>query len=213
MTFDNNNESMATVVETFYVQETTNLIHDQDSLDKWNAKVEELGLEGQKKVLVVKDKSPIPFLWMNNAIINAFKTLCPTACKIEEYDKTPIPVELLETVGLCKNEGYFDKIEIWYNERDKDPVIVGFSFNNSKNSDWEKEWYGKKYLIGRWADVKASLDALVDRAKKLFIQQTISNAKAQIKQCQRAIEDAETNADREFGFAMPTTKLDVYLPF
>lgn len=204
-----NNESMNTVVETFYVAETVNLIHDNDALQKWNEKIEELGLHGQKKVLIKDDKSPIPFLWMNNAIINTFQTLCPTKCDIVEYDKTPIPVELLQTVSLCVAESYFDKIEIWYNEKDKDPVIVGYVYDETKRSDWELKAYAQKYLIGRWADVKASLDTLIERAKKLFILQSIASAKNQIKYYQRQIEDAESNADSQFGFAMP----DTILPF
>ena len=62
---ENNNQSMNTVIETFYVSETVNLIHDNDALTKWNEKVEELKLSGQKEV-VKEDKSPIPFLWMNS---------------------------------------------------------------------------------------------------------------------------------------------------
>ena len=105
---------MATVVETFYVEETTNLIHDNDALTRWNEKVDELGLEGQRSV-VKTDKSPIPFLWMNAAIIHTFETLCPTKVDIDKYDKTPIPVELLDVVSLCFKEQYFDRIKVWYN--------------------------------------------------------------------------------------------------
>src|SRR5690606_12958674 len=109
---EHNNESLNTVVETFYIAETVNLIHDNDALSMWQEKVKELGLEGQSEV-VVGDKSPIPFLWMNDAIIATFEVLCPTKTPIEKYSKTPIPVELLEVVGLCKKEEYFDKIEVW----------------------------------------------------------------------------------------------------
>ena len=48
---ENNNQSMNTVVETFYVSETINLIHDNEALSKWNEKVEELKLTGQKEVV------------------------------------------------------------------------------------------------------------------------------------------------------------------
>lgn len=196
---------MATVVETFYVEETVNLIHDNDALAKWNEKVNELGLEGQKTV-VKTDKSPIPFLWMNEALVSAFEVLCPSKTEMEKYDKTPIPLELLEVVSLCKREDYFDLVEVWFNEREKDPVIIGYKYNlGSSESDWWRKSRGDKYLIGRWADVKASLDALVKRAKNLFFQSETLRLKQQIRDSQRHLEDLESIIERKFGNAMPIT--------
>ena len=204
---ENNNQSMNTVIETFYVSETINLIHDNEALTKWNEKVEELKLTGQKEV-VKEDKSPIPFLWMNSAIVSTFETLCPTKIDIKKYDKTPIPVELLEVVSLCVKEDYFDCIKVWYNEKQKDPVIVGYvAKKGEKKEDWQFEYYGQKYLIGRWADVKASLDQLIERAKKVFIQSETFNLKREIKDRQRKLEDLEQLAHDKFGNAMPVTDL------
>lgn len=204
----NNSQSMATVVETFFVEETTNLIHDNDALQKWNDKVNELELEGQRSV-VVEDKSPIPFLWMNAALVSTFEVLCPTRIDINKYDKTPIPVELLEIVSLCVKENYFAKIKVWYNEKQKDPVIVGYSMpkDGDVNSDWSLTYYSKKYLIGRWADVKASLDSLIVRAKKLFTHSETLRLKQEIRERQRNLEDLETTVETKFGGGMPETDL------
>lgn len=203
---EHNSPSLATKVETFYIAETIDLVHDNDSLDQWNEKVKELGLEGQKCV-VVKDKSPIPFLWMNEALIATFETLCPTKVAIEDYSKTPIPLELLKTVALCKNEQYFDAIQVWYNEKEKDPVIVGYKYDPAKkeHEEWYQMHYAAKYLIGRWADVKASLDQLTERAKVLFISQRKVSLTQQIRDYQRQLEDLEFSAERLFGGAMPLT--------
>jgi|GEM_PF-2325828 len=203
----NNNQSMATVVETFLVEETINLIHDVDALQKWNEKVSELGLEGQKEVLVVKDKSPIPFMWMNDALIATFETLCPTKVDVAKYNKTPIPLEILDLVSLSRNEGYFYKMEIWYNEKEKDPVCIGYAENieNTNPDPWYKQYYAKKYLIGRWADVKASLDTLTNRARAIFIAAAKSAYEQQIRDAKRHIEDIENTANNKFGGAMPTT--------
>jgi hypothetical protein len=200
----NNSNSMETVVETFYVSETINLVHDNDALQRWNEKVEELDLKGQKEVIVI-GKSPIPFLWMNQALISTFETLCPTKIKINEYNKTPIPLELLETVSLCNNEKYFDLIEVWYNEKDKDPVIIGYSFDKKYPEGWTANFYANKYLIGRWADVKASLDNLTLRAKELFFLEQTDSIKQSIKNYQRQLEDLEITTNNKFGGAMPLT--------
>lgn len=205
----NNNQSMATVVETFLVEETINLIHDGEALQKWSDKVNELGLEGQKEVHVVKDKSPIPFMWMNDAIIATFETLCPTKVPVNKYSKTPIPLEILDLVSLSLNEGYFYKMEIWYNEKEKDPVCIGYaeSPESAGKDEWYKAYYAKKYLVGRWADVKASLDTLTKRARDLFIAATIAAEEQSIRDSKRKIEDVEQTANVRFGGAMPITDL------
>lgn len=208
----NNNQSMKTVVETFIIEETSELLHDNEALQKWNEKINELGLSGQQKVLVVKDKSPVPFLWMNSSIISTFEILCPTKVLIENYDKTPIPLEILELVSMSKKEGYFYKIEIWYNEQDIDPVCIGFVKDTSKNEreEWYVNHYANKYLLGRWADVKASLDSLVKKAKAIFTANTLISYNKEIRSYQRRIEDIESEANSKFGGAMPDETL---LPF
>lgn len=200
----NNNQSMNTVVETFFVEETINLIHDNDALTRWNEKVTELELEGQAEI-VKTEKSPIPFLWMNEAMITTFETLCPTKVDIKKYNKTPIPVELLETVSLCVKEGYFDAIKVWYNEKEKDPVIVGYVAKPGKTDDWDLNYWGSKYLIGRWADVKASIDQLVERAKKIFFQDENIRLKQEIKTRERELQDLEFTINSKFGGALPET--------
>lgn len=205
---ENNNQSMATVVETFIIEETSNLIHDNYALQKWNERVEELQLHGQREV-IVKDKSPIPFLWMNNALIATFQTLCPTKVSIDKYNKTPIPVEILDLVSLSHRDQYFDHIEIWYNEQEKDPVCVGYVVddNYKGREDYYIQVYSKKYLIGRWADVKASLDSLIERARKLWILSNVSQYKQEIRNYTRKVEDIEEEANGRFGGGMPFTDL------
>jgi len=186
----NNNQSMATVVETFIIEETSELIHDNEKLDKWNQRVEELGLQGQKEVVVV-GKSPIPFLWMNSGIVATFETLCPKKVLVEKYSLTPIPVEILDLVSLSHNEQYFDFIEVWYNDQDRDPAVIGYSVPEEYKGreDYYQKAYAKKYLIGRWADVKESLDTLITKAKNIWKATNLNNYKQQLKYYQRAIED------------------------
>ncbi len=115
---------MKTVVETFIIEETAPLIYENEQLDKWNGYVAALGLEGQTKI-VKKDKSPIPFMHLKTSHEVMFKTLCPKEVDIKEYDITPIPVEILDLVALSVKEEYFDRIQIWYDDKKPDPVCVG----------------------------------------------------------------------------------------
>jgi hypothetical protein len=111
-------------VQMYYVEETTELLYDNEKLQRWDTLVNELNLIGQRGVYE-KDKSPIPFQPMNVRLENIFRTLCPMVRKVDEFDVIPIPLEILEGVLLSKREGYFTKIEVWYDEKQKDPVVIG----------------------------------------------------------------------------------------
>jgi len=195
-----NNASMKTEVETFFIEETKELMYDNEKLDQWNSLVDELGLKGQTEI-VKTDKSPIPFLWMNQTLVKVFEELCPRKTNIEEYSKTPIPVEALSVASLSKKEGYFDKIEVWYNDTNPDPVVIGYKFDAAHKTGWTAEFYANKYLLARWSDVKSTLAELTDRAKKLFTLRRANELQDSIKQSQRQLEDLEIEANKQFGFA------------
>jgi len=133
MNLENNSMEMKTVVETFVIEETAELIYDDKKLDKWNELVKDLGLEGQEKV-VKPTKSPIPYLFMNTNMENIAGELCPRKVDFKDYDVTPIPLEILEHISLSVRESYFEKIQIWYDDKTnwyddktKDPFAVGIT--------------------------------------------------------------------------------------
>lgn len=197
----NNSKDMNTIVETFFVEETASLIYDNEDLQKWGDMVTQLGLNGQQKV-VSGDKSPIPFLWMNESLQNLFMCLCPTRVDVVQYDKMPIPLEILDLIALSNREGYFFKIEIWYDEKSLDPVCIGYKAKDDKPKDkWHMEYYAEKYLLGKWSDVKASFSELFERAKRRFIAERSNQLRRTIKDAQRSLEDLEDESERQFGSA------------
>lgn len=203
---------MKTVVETYLVEETIDLIHDADSLQKWGDLVAHLGLTGQTQVQK-DEKSPIPFLWMNKSLIEMFSILCPSKVPIESYSKMPIPLEILDLVALSKREDYFYKIEIWFDEKTPDPVCIGYreSVESNGKDKWYLDYYAERYLIGRWSDVKASFAELIERAKKRFISEKSNELRRKIKDATRELEDIEDSADRLLGSSVVRPNDD--LPF
>jgi len=113
-------------VQTFVVEETQELIFDNDKLDEWKETCQALGLEKQGK-LAQPQKSPIPFLVLNAVLTRTFAELCPKKVDIKDYSQSPIPVEILKLVKLGIDEGHFQKVEIWYDDEDLDPVCVGIA--------------------------------------------------------------------------------------
>lgn len=230
MELTNNSNEMKTVVETFIEEETSTLIYDNDKLDHWNKMVKDLGLKGQGNV-VQKDKSPIPFMFIKDTLKATFETLCPRKVNVEDYDITPIPVEILDLIALSKKESYFSKIEIWYDDKEPDPLCIGVvehwilhekgkwsqvgdeSFRSraeteayiKENNRTDLEPYdythtrGKRYLLGKWADVKHSFEELKKRAKKRWLESEKQSIQSSIRDQQRRLEDLESQAFNRFG--------------
>lgn len=220
MNTKNNHEIMKTVVETFLIEETIDLIHDNEQLDKWNSHVQDLGLEGQTKI-VKKDKSPIPFMHLKKSQKNICEEICPMKVDVKKYSITPIPVEILDLIALSFKEEHFHKIEVWYDDKAPDPFVVGligeyYSYNEENKSKYFKtereaieyskdgtatfsNWSAEHYLIGKWADVKRSWEELKDIAIKRFVAKEGNEFRKQIKQAERGLEDLETSAFDKFN--------------
>ena len=222
---ENNHESMKTVVETFLTEETVDLIYDNEQLDKWNAYVEELGLQGQTKI-IKKEKSPIPFMHLKTSYVNICRTLCPAEIDIKNYNISPIPVEILDLVSLSIKEKYFDKILVWYDDKSPDPFVVGMNhtsyyshkddggldksfstYEQALEHQHENGWFKREpygigntyYLIGKWADVKRSWSELKQMATERFIAEKSNDYHKAIRDAKRGLEDIETEAFDKFN--------------
>jgi hypothetical protein len=217
----NNHESMKTIVETFLIEETIDLIYDNEQLEKWNKHVIELGLEGQTKIAHT-DKSPIPFMHLKSSYKSICETLCPSKVDIQNYSITPIPVEILELVALSKNEKYFGKIQIWYDEKSPDPFAIGVAGEwiprEASNWQWNapqktyadavalcdkdtEPYFSEKqfYLIGKWADVKRSWKELREIATERYIATKGNQYQKAIVDAKRGLEDLKTEAFDKFN--------------
>ncbi len=168
------------MVQTFIVEETSELIFDNDKLDEWKEKCSELGLSKQLELAEVKS-SPIPFEFMNSVTLRVYETLCPLKTKYQDYSKTPIPIEVLSLIALSEKESYFNRIEIWYDDKTPDPLVVGFKEVSQYNHD--------KYLIARWGDVLRPFAELKEKAITVFknssrirLQRQISEYETKLKQ-------------------------------
>lgn len=222
---ENNHESMKTVVETFLTEETVELIYDNEQLDKWNKHVEELGLQGQTKI-IKKEKSPIPFMHLKSSYVNICKVLCPAEVDIKNYNISPIPIEILDLVALSVRENYFDKMLVWYDDKSPDPFVVGMchtsyyshndtgglgksfqTYEEALQHQNENNWFKNKpygigneyYLIGKWADVKHSWNELKEMATERFTNERSNEYHRAIKEAQRGLEDIKMEAFDKFN--------------
>lgn len=151
-------------VQIFMTEENKQLIYDNDQLNEFNNLVNELGLKCNNHI--DGEKSPIPFMWLDQSTIRAFKLLCPMVDKIKDY-RLEIPLEILRNIKLCEVEKYFDWIEVWSNTKDPDPFVVGRVFKSAQDIEQNYTWNAEHYLIGRWGAENKSINELIEMAVKM----------------------------------------------
>lgn len=215
MNLENQSESMKTIVETFVQEEVSELVLEGDKLDEWKVLVKEMNLVGQD-ILAVPKKSPIPFLYMKSNMDRMFTVLCPVKTNIEDFNKTPIPLEILKMVSLANAEEYFDKIEIWYDDKTPDPVCVGQvkmwgEWNNYKWRTLEEASIGlgielgnysyqtSNYLIGKWGDVKYSFEKLMEMAMNRRLKSERTRLEENVKEAEKGLNDIIINNENYFN--------------
>ena len=204
------------MVENYFNQELSDVIFEIEALDTWKELSEQLGLEKQLDFVKGKE-SPLPYPYLNESMIRIYSTLCPRKVDFKKYDKTPIPLEVLEQIALCVKEKYFNQIEIWYDDKTPDPVVVGiickyYTYNKegkrtedfntkveaeiNKGNGWSVyETDINRYIVARWGDVLRPLRELKDLAKERIIDKFASELKKEITEKTEALKVIQENAN------------------
>lgn len=150
-------------VEIYLEPELSEMVGSPEVTAEWKQLAEELGMEGQLKLITPKsgeekDKNPSPYIHMNKKMQNVFAILCPEVIDYKKYDKTTIPREVLKEIALAEKEKYFDAIKIWYDDAGPDPIVVGYI----KTGQYDYV----KHAIARFGDEILPFEVLESKAKK-----------------------------------------------
>jgi hypothetical protein len=111
-------------VQSYKNAELENVIFNVEDQDEWKQLAADLGLNKQME-FVQSAKSPLPYPVLNQSMKNIFETLCPSKVEFKDYNKTPIPLEVLKELAFCIKENYFTEIRIWSDDKAPDPIAVG----------------------------------------------------------------------------------------
>lgn len=182
------------MVELFFEKELADISFDVEKLDEWKELAATLGMESQL-ALSKGDKSPIPYPYMNENMFRVYNTLCPSHKGFKEYNNTTIPLEVMKQIAFSVKENHFNYIEIWANDKEPDPLVVGvvckyFAWevkdekgnrinfvtkeeclahpNNTKQDCNETD--KKHYLIARWGDELRPFKELKEKALNRLIE-------------------------------------------
>jgi len=136
-------------VEIYLEPELEEMVGSVEVTEEWRQLAEELGMEGQLKLIAPKsgeesDKNPSPYIHMNAKAERVFAILCPEVVDYKKYDKSTIPRQVLREIAIAEKEQFFDKICIWYDDASPDPLVVGYI--KMGNYDYVK------HMIARFGD-------------------------------------------------------------
>jgi hypothetical protein len=154
-------------VEIYLEPELEEMIGSAEVTEEWKQLAEELGMEGQLKLIAPKsegeeNKNPSPYIHMNAKAERVFAILCPEVVDYKKYDKSTIPRQVLREIALAEKEQFFDKICIWYDDASPDPLVVGYI----KMGNYEYV----KHMIARFGDELLPFEELerksINRLKK-----------------------------------------------
>ena len=154
-------------VEIYLEPELEEMVGSVEVTEEWKQLAEELGMEGQLKLITPKsegesDKNPSPYIHMNAKAERVFAILCPEVVDYKKYDKSTIPRQVLREIALAEKEQFFDKICIWYDDASPDPLVVGYI----KVGTYEYV----KHMIARFGDELLPFEELerksINRLKK-----------------------------------------------
>jgi len=186
------NQNYKKMANEIYLQpELEELVVDADKKSEWENIIKELGLKGQLSLTKNSEKnSASPYTFMNEQMKLVFETLCPTKVAVEQYNKSVIPIDVLSHIALCRQEGYFKKLEIWYDNKTPDPVLVGYI---------DTSYTPVIHIIARWGDEIIPYEALVEKAIARYTS-TFKNAVEETKNdCVSALQNAEVLVKQLFS--------------
>lgn len=148
-------------VQIYQNEELNDLVFQVEALDEWKQIASELGMEKQLG-FVERAETPIPYPHINNPMEIMFKTLCPSVVDYKEYNKTPIPLEVLKQISFSVKDKHFSTIQIWFDDKTPDPFAVGItcsfyaydsSYNRLKGSDGKEMHFSSKTEAKEYANV------------------------------------------------------------
>jgi hypothetical protein len=175
-------------VKIYREPENEALILDEEQLAEYHELTAELGLQ----VVEQQDqKVPNVYIFLNSAMTKQLHAICPRHLKVEEYKKSTIPVEVLKVLKFAKEQNMYEGYEIWYNDVEPDPLLIGWNYSSDNAREKQYSWQKDRFLMARWGDCAMELPELLQVGFDKLKQELIDKAKQAISTCKSVIEDPD----------------------
>lgn len=173
------------LVETYEVEEMA--AERPDDNEEVVKLVESLGLEGQISIMAnaknAATKARVPYREVTLEEWFAIRMLCPIQIPIEKYDRSPIPLRVLQVAAYAKETGAFDRLVIYCPRNHaphSDPFLIG---------ETGEPYSAKRFLLARWGTVLDEWPAVIKSAMQKWRDETAHKLRG-------IITDAKNDLDR-----------------
>lgn len=146
-------------VKIYRELENETLILNESDLQQYNELALELGLATKENK--EDNNCPVVYPILNEAMQRQLRALCPSESLIEKYTRSTIPLEILTVYKFCKDNKMFDEVKIWFDDKQLDPLVIGYNWIDEESKRKGYTWQKNKYLIARWGDCAKEIPQLL----------------------------------------------------
>jgi hypothetical protein len=146
-------------VKIYREPENEALILDEAQLEEYNALALELGLSTPER----KEANLCPNVYpiLNDAMKKQLKAICPASVPAAKYTRTTIPLEVLKVIKFAKDNELFDELEIWFDDKAPDPMLIGKAYENEEDRKEGRSWRKNSFLLARWGEAALEMPELL----------------------------------------------------
>lgn len=177
-------------VKIYREPENENLILDEEQKTEYNQLISELGFPEQSDKS--KNHTPNVYPFINDAMEKQLKALCPAVSKAEKYTVSTIPLEVLKVLKFAKENEMFDEYEIWYADKEPDPLLIGKKWRSEEAKIKDYSWQKNSYLIARWGDCAMELNELLKKGYESIKLSIQDSAKLAVEKANSIVGSPDT---------------------
>lgn len=116
-----------------------------EASEEWVATCKELGLTNQIGLSSKEDRVGPPYRFCDPRTTKIILAICPRVVELDKYKASTIPLDVLQEAKKCKDNGWYSKLWVAYDDQSPDPFLLG-------EIAGEQSWNGTFHQIARWGD-------------------------------------------------------------
>ena len=156
--------------------------------------IDQLGLDGQKELIcpnAVQQNARCPYSIATEEQLWVFRTLCPVHTKLANYNRSPIPLRVLQVAAHADSLGFFTELQVWDHASSEvsDPVLVGII--------GESYSIEAVHLLARWADALDEWPTMLKLAAAKWRAKAVSEVKQHIADLTKKADQLANATDAE----------------
>lgn len=192
-------------VKIYREPENEKLILNEDELLKYDNLISELNIETEAE----KGYVPSVYVPLNISMVKLLKALCPASVDIKKYNKSTIPVEVLEVAKYAIDNKMFDGLEIWYADKDPDPLLIGWKYRSENDRVNKYTWSVNYQILARWGDEALELPELLKRGFKSLKISLIDSANKVVIASKNILENPDMYVRKHLKGDLTLPKLNI----